>query len=263
MSVGVRVPYATNDDGTLGGSSGFNGFTFPTPIGTFEDGTLNPFRMTFQDAIKCYWRVKNWALFTDIGTSGSGVSLTLGSIDFNPTSRTSEMDLIYPGSNGASGGAEDPDAIINNYGQGIAGGVSFEIFKSPNLNYRDDEPPVNPLDPPILRVCPYFDASGGIVVGTTIPGTPPFIPLLIFTTQFNADATSTITVNLKDSDGTTMGACTGYLQGINDADPDLAWTPYGSFLDITAQEFWPYAALNGTDPIYDTGSGIQLQDPLS
>jgi len=236
----------TNDTATPANSSGANGFPIPFVTGTPGAGTPWPLKVPFDEAIKLYWRVKNWQLSTDLvvtldaeGAFGgpytySAVSGTCTIGGVNPPAR--ELDLTgYEG------------YVQVNFGTGGTGNFLLLGYSGTQVpTWIQDNPSSNVSD-----LWPNFEITGtfGGINGS-------FTASVQFDTR--SDILSTVsgsfTATIDGNDVTVYYDASQNGGGISVVTVD--------HMDFTPQEFWPYAALDAGGAIYDTSTGAQIQSPL-
>lgn len=230
MSDSVR--FLCNNDASVPAGTGCNGFPFQYVPFTPPDDS-HPVAVSFLDLIKWFWRVKLWSLSTDFQMTDSGgttYSMTNGTIPQLAAMPTSELQLLI-GSNLAA----------TNQG----------LWDNPQTN---DE----------MQLQLFQDLSGGRVLqsGTDLY---PFINVVAIIEQgLSAQSFAQLI-----SDSSFPFAVTATIDGTPfplyvslSAPPDAA-TYSVSHFDITPVEYWPYAAMVGGTPIYNTSTGSQIQSPTN
>lgn len=231
-----------NDTVTPANSSGANGF--PTPFiaggGSFPYATA----MTFDEAIKLFWRVKEWSLSTDGAVTASGITTTLpngvltgGAVQDGGFVMTSEIQHVNQALSGP--GVQCTKDATSANGDSHA---SFGFFIDGVTN------------------APVVHTTGGNFY-------PPFFVGGVTRTASGEPIAADLAVT-NDPGGTPKGSITATIDGI----PftlyyDYVLDPGASFtlthFDLTPASYWPYAALADGTPIYNTSTGAQLQAPTN
>lgn len=263
MSDPVRVLFATNNvAGDADDSSKFNGFPFPTPEGVGEDGTSFPIRLPWLTAVACWWKVRNWYGTSDIvGTSGNGFELNMAGLTPINNPAVNELVNITTFGHFCFGGKQDDEIDVPGYGMGASAGIDGSIFSPAKLEIDFLERkfiwPVFSMDFGIGAGPRLFpDGPRATVIrGSTIPEIDP-------DTGGIAPPDLTVNVNVKLFGGVIVATCTGYVYGVHDADPDLQFLPSGTYVDFSAVNCWAYATSIGA-PVYNTTTGVQVNDPTS
>jgi hypothetical protein len=236
-----------NDTATPANSSGANGFPFPIGAGPGTVGTNNPVKITFQDAIKWWWRVQNWNFDSScvLVSGGGGVpdrSFVSGPMGPLGDNATRELGLIP--NIGYGEGGHQWSADTTPFGGSGSASLSF----LPNWLYDD---PTNNVG----NIWPGVGLNDG-------GGTPSEI------TNDNGSAVY-LDTNPENLPEAATGSFTATIDGYDvtvyyyaDIAPDSgdSFTP-GS-MTISPISYWPFAALADGSPIYDTTTGAQLQSPL-
>lgn len=228
MSDNVRF-LTVNDTVTPANSSGANGFPSPFGTGPTGTGTQNPVKVSLSDAVKWWWRVKNWKLqpstWSVTDDTPNTFTLTTGDMIPGVGNATRELDLI------------NPNAAAHNFGISSA---------SSQINLFIDE------------------SVGGQIQDADFSHVWPELRL---PTSFLGDSGKEIDFAFDQSIlGTVTGHFAGSIDGYAvDIYYDASSTHITSFtvgnMDFVPVEYWPYAALSDGSPIYNTSSGAQLQAP--
>lgn len=99
--MGDTVRFGTrNDTVTPANSSGFNGFAYPFVTGSTGAGTANPLKMTLAQALRQWWRVRNYAVsaVTPWTLTSAGVTYTFAGGDLSViTGPSRELDFVSQG----------------------------------------------------------------------------------------------------------------------------------------------------------------------
>lgn len=232
-----RVIFGTiNDTVTPANSSGFNGFSFPYSNGPTGTGTARPIKLDFDQAKSFYSRVKNWT-FSSTWSSTQGVdtqTFANGIATPGNSNATRELQVWNPG-------------FVKEFATGGSGGVStlaFAVNPLYGVEYGTSTTP--------RKLWPSFNLATGFFGQTILrAGTSSLIIFAFDTTQLTA----------------VTGSFVGQINGNNvDIYYDATTFPPDSYvpgtMSFTPSEFWPYAAKDGS-PIYNTTTGVQLQDPTN
>lgn len=188
---------------------------------------------SLDQCMEWYWRVQQWRIQIEYGMTGEEyeVDVVVDAIDPAFVSNESHLPcwtFVNFGSVGASTIISGP-GTIQNYTIGIW------IFRDP----------INPSDTPLSRFgSSYYPTFFSV-----------FTAGFIFQPEYFTAAT--------DITGTNPGTmdCDGIIRTM-DSNPTL---DVGQYVNVVATPYawWPYAErVGGANPIYDSGTGVQLLDPF-
>lgn len=221
------VHFATrNDTMTPANSSGFNGFAYPFTTGSTGAGTANPLNMTFPEAVKHWWRVRNYAVsaVTPWTLTSAGITYTFSGGNLSViTGPSRELDFL-----------NQRNQLWGETTATESAGLSFV------------------LDPSLFFPTGYIRGAGTTLWPALIISGNISNP---FGTSFvnfgNFQTSGSFNVSIDGMSFTTGYDSTSVLPGDSFTVGDLVFT---------AIEYWPYAAADGS-AIYDTTTGVALQNP--
>lgn len=232
MSDTVRF-MTRNDTGTPANSSGANAFAYPFVTGSTGTGTANPLQMTLANAVKYWWRVRNYSVssITPWTLTSAGTTYTFAGGNLTIiTGPTTELDFVNQG-----------DQQWGETTSTESAGLRFILNPSvlPPNGYI-------PVASPSTDVFPCLLISGSISNPT---GTS-------FVNFGNFQTSGSFNVSLDGLTFTTGYDSTGVLPGDTFTVGDLVFTPI---------DYWPYAQLSNGLPVYDTSTGLVLpgRDPTN
>lgn len=187
--------------------------------------------VVFGDIIEMFWRIKEWTLTNDFNVSEGAFSTTLpdGAIPLFPGLVIRENELTTAANllffRPASGSVSDLFVdLFTTDGLSVGGfGIAFD-----DPNYY-----------PALRVHGTLVAGSSAIEFDTLP--LAMLPDTTLSTLAAVILGQTFILNIRDDDPLGTGSFT-----------------HSTFI-LTPSKYWPYAASDGT-PIWNTGTGVQLQD---
>lgn len=229
------VHYLTYEDtGTPANSSGCNGFPVPFNAG----GVANVYdtQVTLKDCVKWQFRVKEWELVTDFSVTGPAGNAFIVSpqTTTSPIGPFTELDMFQLGSRKVH------DALANG-GTNVASGTNAAIFLFGEMATTVPMPAIKFSSPN------YF----------------PWIRLVAdVATVANGDVQfDSVQSVVSPPDGSITATIDGYnvtLYYKSSLAPGYTFT--ATQLNFTPKTYWPYKGANG-NPIYNTSTGAQLQNP--
>lgn len=216
---------------TPANSSGANGFAYPFVSGSVGAGTANPLQMTLAQAIRQWWRVRNYKV--------SAVT---------PWSITS-LGVIYTFSGGNLSVITGPSRELDFVSQSDQQWGETTATESAGLRLL--------LNPTVLP-------PNGFIPGT---GTSIWPALLISGSISNPTGTSFVNFGNFQTSGSFSVSLDGmsFTAGYDDSGVLPGDTYAVGDLVFEAIEYWPYAQLSDGLPVYDTVTGavISGRDPTN
>lgn len=248
---GLRVRFLTqNDTIEPSAASGCDGFPFPTPPYPVDPPDNHPIELSLAEAIRWYYRIKEWEYSTDLVTTGQKSDGTpthynlsgAGTMNaLNPPA--TELELVYH-----PGVAFGHDFRAQNVqtGQDFGFGPDGVVTTTVDLSF---------MSGPVYRIDP-----GGM--------TPPIIlPDLVISASIvgriddQDHVLLTVNVNLDDAHGLVArvdnNTVSTFYKGVDSDDPTVRWVATGSTLDFNPHQYWEYADENG-NAIYNSSTGAVL-----
>jgi len=217
-----RVRFLANNGSGGMNYSGANGFPFATTYSAPSSG--NPVAVTYKDCIKWWWRVKNWKITTDAEIEDTDHNtFTFTNGNCTPAGGNATHELALIAS------------VSHDFQTGLTGtyGNSFGLMgSSPRLQFNAS------------NYYPNISISGFVQSPDSSKGWMEWTSL-----------------NPGGGAPHIVGQVDGYSVNLYYTFPSAVSSFTFSSLVLEPVEYWAYADAQG-NPIYNTGTGVQLRSPL-
>jgi hypothetical protein len=243
MSAPVIIGFA-NYSGDALDSSKFSGQFTPFLLDKTLDAGAFPAGMALATVDKWFHRSRIWSLSTDAKVSGGGGSVAFvqgdqapGACDAAGTAMANEKDHAAVGAAVLCNAVAD---IVPAAGYTISGLLAIALFRATGY-----------AAPAI-----YYDHTN-------------YFPALQIGANLSLDNGTNAAQLVLSSDPGTFSPPTGSIAATIDTETVTLYYKFTSsgtgsmtltHFDLTISSYWPYPAKDGS-PIYDTTTGLQLQDP--